>query len=180
MGGHGRPAIQGAPAREILGVRALGLDPGLVETGYAILEAARQGVTVVETGVLRARADAPLEVRLEQLYTEVGGLLDRLHPELVVIEEIYAESKFPRTAILMGHARGVICLAARQRNMTILPLTPAEVKRATTANGRASKGQVQRATQALLGLQKLPRPSHVADALGLALTGLSRAGVAFR
>jgi len=161
-------------------IRALGLDPGLVETGYAILESTRPGVTVVETGVLRTRGDDPLEVRLEQLYAEVCGLLDRLHPELVVIEEIYAETKFPRTAILMGHARGVICLAARQRKIPIVPLTPAEVKRATTANGNASKRQVQRAVQALLGLQALPRPSHVADALGLAVTALSRAGVALR
>jgi len=161
-------------------IRALGLDPGLVETGYAILESARPALTVVESGVLKTRGDDPLDVRLEQLYTEVGGLLDRLHPDLVVIEEIYAETKFPRTAILMGHARGVICLAARQRKIPVMPLTPAEVKRATTANGNASKGQVQRATQALLGLRALPRPSHVADALGLAMTGLSRSGVALR
>ena len=161
-------------------MRALGLDPGLVETGYAILESTPHGLSVVETGVLHTKGADPLDVRLEELYTKIGALLDRLHPELVVVEEIYAESKFPRTAILLGHARGVICLAARQRKGRIMALTPAEVKRATTANGNASKGQVQRATQALLGLATLPRPSHIADALGLAVTGLSRAGVSLR
>ena len=161
-------------------MRALGVDPGLVETGYAILESAHRGLTVVETGVLRTRGADPLEVRLEEIYTQVSGLLDRLRPELVAIEGVYAETKFPRTAILMGHARGVICLAARQRKIPILSLAPAEVKRATTANGNASKRQVQRATQALLGLPSLPRPSHVADALALAVTALSRAGVALQ
>jgi len=91
-----------------------------------------------------------------------------------VVEDLYAEYKFPRTAILMGHARGVIYLAARQRQVTLLPLAPAEVKRLVAANGSASKAQVQRGIQRLLGLAHLPRPPHVADALALAATGLSR------
>ena len=91
-----------------------------------------------------------------------------------MVEDLYAEYKFPRTAILMGHARGVICLAARQRGVTVLPLAPAEMKRAIAANGNASKSQVQRGVQRLLGLSAVPRPSHVADALGLSITGLSR------
>jgi crossover junction endodeoxyribonuclease RuvC len=75
----------------------------------------------------------------------------------------------------MGHARAIICLAGRQRKLAILNLAPAEVKRAVTASGTAPKGQVARAVQVLLGLPQLPRPSHVADALALAFTGLSRA-----
>jgi crossover junction endodeoxyribonuclease RuvC len=74
----------------------------------------------------------------------------------------------------MGHARAVICLAARQRRVALLTIAPAEVKRAVTASGAASKGQVARAVQALLRLTRPPRPSHVADALALAFTGLSR------
>jgi crossover junction endodeoxyribonuclease RuvC len=96
-------------------------------------------------------------------------------PALLVVEDLYTAYKMPRTAILMGHARGVICLAAAQRGVSVLALAPAEVKRAIAANGAASKAQIQRGIQARLGLRDLPRPSHVADALSLALIGLSRA-----
>ncbi len=93
-------------------------------------------------------------------------------PGLLVVEDLYTEYKFPRTAILMGHARGVIYLAARQLGVSVLALAPSEVKRAMTGNGAAGKGQMQRAVQTVLGLKELPRPSHVADALGLAATGM--------
>lgn len=93
-----------------------------------------------------------------------------------MLEDLYTEYKFPRTALLMAHARGVICLAARQRDVTVVALAPAEVKRAIAASGAASKAQIQIGVQRRLGLAALPRPSHVADALALALTGLSRQG----
>jgi len=100
----------------------------------------------------------------------------RSTPSTVVIEDLYAEYSFPRTALLMAHARGVICLAAEQHKVPVLALAPAEVKRAVAAYGNASKAQVQESVRRLLRLETLPRPSHVADALALALTGLSRAG----
>lgn len=152
----------------------IGIDPGLVETGYGVLEAGPAGLTVLEAGVIATPKSAPLEGRLHALHEAVSRLLERFTPALLVVEDLYAEYKFPRTAILMGHARGVIYLAARQRQVTLLPLAPAEVKRLVAANGSASKAQVQRGIQRLLGLAHLPRPSHVADALALAVTGLSR------
>jgi crossover junction endodeoxyribonuclease RuvC len=97
-------------------------------------------------------------------------------PELLVLEDLYSEYRFPRTALLMAHARGVICLAARQREVTVMALAPAEVKRTIAAHGQASKAQIQLGVQRLLRLPVAPRPSHVADALALALTGLSRLG----
>lgn len=99
-------------------------------------------------------------------------------PDLVVLEDLYAEYKFPRTALLMAHARGVVCLAAEQCGVPVMALAPAEVKRAVACNGAASKEQMQHAIGRLLGLAQPPRPSHVADALALAWTGLSRAGAA--
>lgn len=153
----------------------MGVDPGLVETGYGVLEAGAAGLVVVDAGLIATPKAAPLEGRLKALHEAVLQLLDRFTPALLAVEDLYSEYKFPRTAILMGHARGVIYLAARQREVTILPLAPAEVKRMVAANGSASKAQVQRGVQRLLGLAQLPRPAHVADALGLAATGLSRA-----
>jgi len=126
--------------------------------------------------VITTGAELPLESRVQLIYDGVDGVLRAHSPGLLVLEDLYTEYRFPRTALLMAHARGVICLAARQRDVTVLALAPAEVKRAITANGAASKGQIQTGVQRLLGLAAAPRPSHVADALALALTGLSRRG----
>jgi len=153
----------------------IGIDPGLVETGYGVLEAGPAGLALLDAGVIATPKTAPLEGRLLALHDALSRLIERFTPALLVVEDLYAEYKFPRTAILMGHARGVIYLAARQHQVTVLPVAPAEVKRLVAANGSASKAQVQRGVQRLLGLAEPPRPSHVADALGLATTGVSRA-----
>jgi crossover junction endodeoxyribonuclease RuvC len=129
---------------------------------------------VIDAGVIETTADLPLPVRVHAIYDGIHGLLDKHAPDLMVLEDLYTEYRFPRTAILMGHARGVIYLAARQLGVSIVALAPAEVKRAMTGNGAAGKGQMQRAVQTVLGLGELPRPSHVADALGLAATGVTR------
>jgi crossover junction endodeoxyribonuclease RuvC len=113
---------------------------------------------------------------VHEIYEGVQKVIETVAPELVVLEDLYAEYRFPRTALMMAHARGVICLAARQQNVTVLALAPGEVKRAVAGHGSASKEQVQHAMQRLLGMDRLPRPSHVADALALAFTGYSRAG----
>jgi crossover junction endodeoxyribonuclease RuvC len=154
----------------------LGVDPGLVGTGYGVLETGARGIAVLATGVVGTGREVALETRVRMVYDGVVDVLDAHAPALLVLEDLYAEYRFPRTALLMAHARGVICLAARQRDVTVLTLAPAVVKRAIAASGAASKEQIQHAVQRLLGLHALPRPSHVADALALALTGLSRAG----
>ena len=159
-----------------MGMRAVGFDPGLAATGFAVLDRARSGLAVLGTGVIRTRAADPLEARLEQLFEGVHGVLASYSPDLLVVEDVFSAPAVPGTAILMGHARAVICLAGRQKRLPLISIAPAEVKRAVTASGAAPKGQVARAVQALLGLPTLPRPSHVADALALAFMGLSRVG----
>jgi crossover junction endodeoxyribonuclease RuvC len=162
-------AIPGRP-----GPRAVGFDPGLADTGYAALEGGRRVPTVLGTGVIRTSAGDPLEVRLEALFDGARDVLRRFAPDLVVIEDVFSAPSIPRTAILMGHARAAVCLAGRHQRVVLVSLAPAEVKRAVTASGAAPKAQVARAVQALLLLPAPPRPSHVADALALAYTGLSR------
>ncbi len=152
----------------------LGIDPGLVATGYGCLETGPAGVAVVDFGVIRTAPEEALEARLSAIHDGVRGLLEKHAPSLLVVEDLYTEYTFPRTAILMGHARGVICLAAAQQGVAVLALAPAEVKRVIAANGAASKAQVQRSVQMMLRLSAAPRPYHVADALSLALTGVSR------
>ena len=155
--------------------RAVGFDPGLADTGYAALEGGRRVPTVLGTGVIRTSARDPLEVRLEALFDGARDVLERFAPDLVIIEDIFSAPAIPRTAILMGHARAAVCLAGRRQRVLLVSVAPAEVKRAVTASGAAPKAQVARAVQALLALAAPPRPSHVADALALAYTGLSRA-----
>jgi crossover junction endodeoxyribonuclease RuvC len=155
--------------------RAVGFDPGLADTGYAALEGGRRVPIVLGTGVIRTSARDPLEVRLETLFDGARDVLERFAPDLVIIEDIFSAPAIPRTAILMGHARAAVCLAGRRQRILLVSVAPAEVKRAVTASGAASKAQVARAMQALLTLAVPPRPSHVADALALAYTGLSRA-----
>ena len=152
----------------------MGVDPGLVATGFGVLEAGAGAVTVRDAGVISTTAGQPLEARLNALHRAVHRIIEEQAPGLLVVEDLYTEYRFPRTAILMGHARGVIYLAARQLGVAVVALTPSEVKRAMTGNGAAGKAQVQRAVQTVLGLREAPRPSHVADALGLAATGMSR------
>lgn len=154
----------------------LGIDPGLVATGYALLEVEPGRLAVGATGVVETRADLPLDERLRIIHDGIAAVLARHEPTAIVLEDLYSEYRFPRTALLMAHARGVVCLAARQRQVPVLALAPAEVKRVVAASGSASKEQVQRSMQRILGLAEPPHPSHVADALALAFTGLSRLG----
>ena len=145
-------------------------------TGYGLIEPGPKLAVVLASGVISTDAGRPLESRLQQIYDGVDRLLAEHAPSTVVIEDLYAEYSFPRTALLMAHARGVICLAAEQHKIPVLALAPAEVKRAVAAHGTASKAQVQESVRRLLRLPTAPRPSHVADALALALTAFSRAG----
>jgi len=156
----------------------LGIDPGLVATGYGLLEGgATAGCAVLAVGVITTTTDLVFEARLRIIYDGVHDLLIKHGPDVIVLEDLYTEYKFPRTALLMAHARGVACLAAGQCGVPVMSLAPAEVKRAVAFNGAASKEQVQRAMGRLLNLAEPPHPSHVADALALAWTGLSRAGL---
>jgi len=158
----------------VAALRVMGIDPGLMATGFGVLEARPGEVAVVDSGVISTAIGQALEARLNALHGAVHGIIEACKPSLVIVEDLYTEYKFPRTAVLMGHARGVIYLAARQLGVSVLALAPSEVKRAVTGNGSAGKAQMQRAVQTLLGLDGLPRPSHVADALGLAVTGMAR------
>jgi crossover junction endodeoxyribonuclease RuvC len=147
-----------------------------VATGYGLLERAGAGSAVLAAGVISTTTDLAFEARVRLIYDGIHDLLVKHAPDVLVLEDLYSEYKFPRTALLMAHARGVVCLAAGQCGVPVLALAPAEVKRAVAFNGAAPKAQVQHAIGRLLNLAELPHPSHVADALALAWTGLSRAG----
>ncbi len=171
---HPRP-IGHEPRRSGALSLVLGLDPGLSRTGYAALQRAAGPPRVRETGVLVTRARDGLGDRLLQLHRDVRDLVRELHPDVVVLEGLFVHHAYPQTAIVLGHARGVICLAAAEQGVEVMELAPSVVKRAVTGSGRASKIQVQVAVRTLLGLRRLS-DSHAADALALAYAGLARIG----
>jgi crossover junction endodeoxyribonuclease RuvC len=165
-----------------LGKRILGIDPGLQITGYGVIETGRMNPVICEAGLIRStegRAHAELATRLRSLYTGLVEIIEQFQPETVVVEQLYAHYAHPRTAILMGHARGVIFLAAAQRDLPVVSYNATLIKKTITGSGRAPKDQVQRTMQRELGLAKLPEPPDVADALAVALCHyyLSRAGL---
>jgi crossover junction endodeoxyribonuclease RuvC len=153
----------------------LGIDPGLRITGYGLVQASVRGPALVEAGVLRMKAKGELHERLGELHASLAGLMDEAMPGHVAVEQLYAHYKHPRTAILMGHARGVILLAAAQRGLAVTSLASTLVKRTITGNGHASKAQVQRAVAMLCKLARPPEPPDVADAIAIAWT-LARRG----
>jgi crossover junction endodeoxyribonuclease RuvC len=150
-------------------LRILGIDPGLNITGYGVLEAAGGRLRLCEAGVIRGKSRGSLTKRLVEIHDGVAEVIASLQPGVMALEELYSHYDRPRTAILMGHARGVICLAAAKADIPVVHYAATQIKRILTGSGRAPKGQVQRAIQRELALSAPPEPPDVADALAAAL-----------
>ena len=146
----------------------LGIDPGLNTTGYGVLQTSGKGIKLLEGGIVRSQSKI-LAVKIKEIYDGLQEVLDAFKPSELALEELYSHYDRPTTAILMGHARGAICLAAAQRDITVNSYAATQVKKILTGNGRASKDQMQRAIQLELALPKYPEPPDVADALAIAL-----------
>ena len=147
----------------------LGVDPGLNTTGYGVLRVGPQRLEIVEAGIVQGTPKASMARRVGEIHEGISDVIAATSPQIMAIEELYSHYQRPRTAILMGHARGVICLAAVQARMEIKHYAATQVKRILTGNGRAPKSQVQSAIQREFGLSELPTPADVADALAIAL-----------
>ena len=151
--------------------RVIGIDPGLNITGYGIVVCCPDGVDLLEAGVIRMPPShgENLPERLESLFVELRQVIEEFNPQALCLEEVYSHAGYPRTAILMGHARGVICLAAQLAGIPVLSFSAKRVKQSVTGNGNASKLQVQRSVQHFFSLNHVPHPPDVADALAVAL-----------
>lgn len=155
----------------------LGIDPGTASTGYGVVRAAGSRLKALDEGVIETRPAVALERRLAQIHARVGELLDEHRPDAVAVEELYFGANV-RTAFAVGQARGVVLLAAGQRGVPSRSYTPQQVKAAVCGHGRADKHQVTRMVARLLALPAAPAPSHVADALAVAICDLNRAPLA--
>jgi crossover junction endodeoxyribonuclease RuvC len=150
-------------------MRILGIDPGLRVCGYAVICAGETGERLMEAGVFRTEGSLPVEAKLNQIAEDTQTLLVRFKPEVVAVEQLYSHYAHPKTAILMGHARGVILQKCAETAVEVRSFSATRIKKSVTGNGRASKEQVQKAIQRILSLPKLPEPADVADAIAAAL-----------
>ena len=150
-------------------MRVAGIDPGLSITGYGILESSGGEIRLIEAGIIRTDQKQPMELRLNEIGREVEAVLKQFGPETVAIEELYSHYAHPRTAIVMGHARGVVCCKAAEAGIAVQAYASTRIKKSLTGNGRAAKEQVQLMIQSTLGLSGVPEPPDAADALAVAL-----------
>jgi crossover junction endodeoxyribonuclease RuvC len=149
-------------------VIVLGIDPGVANTGYGIVAHDRGRLVALDGGVIETPAGQEAGARLTTIHARIGELLDGYRPDAVAIEDLYFGAN-ARSAFAVGQARGVVILAAGQREIRTSSYTPQQVKAAVCGSGKAGKEQVQRMVQTLLALPELPKPDHAADALAVAI-----------
>lgn len=156
-------------------MRVLGIDPGLNITGYGIIEDKDSKPKLIEAGVIRTSSGKPIKDRLRRIYDGLSELIEEYKPDVLVLEKVYSHYKHPVTAILMGHARGVVCLLCGVYDIELVNYASTHLKSSIVGRGRASKAQVAGMVKTLLGLKKIPEPEDVTDALALALSHLQAA-----
>ena len=148
-------------------MKILGVDPGLETTGYGIIDDGT--LAVIEAGVIRTRANTPIQERLIRIFGGLEAVIGEHKPRVLVLEKMYSHHSHPATVITMAHARAMACLVCGVKRVQLINYPSTRIKKAITGNGHASKKQVQRMIQNLLGLKDPPEPVDVSDALAMAL-----------
>lgn len=152
-----------------MNMKILGIDPGIGRTGWGVVEPQGSRFKTYGYGCIETLPNDDLSRRLYALYDEIINLIDEYQPEEMAIEDLFFNTN-AKTALIVGQARGVVLLAAAQKNLPIAVYTPLQVKMALTGYGRAEKNQVGVMVKTLLGLPSIPKPDDTADALAIALT----------
>jgi len=150
-------------------MKILGIDPGLQVCGYGCLETNTTSEKLIEAGVFRTADSPSIETKLNKIAEDTEVLLNKFTPDVVAVEELYSHYAHPKTAILMGHARGVILQKCAEASVKVESFSATRIKKSITGNGRASKQQVQRTIQTILALEQIPEPNDVADAIAAAM-----------
>ncbi|MBE7048932.1 MAG: crossover junction endodeoxyribonuclease RuvC [Ruminococcaceae bacterium] len=146
----------------------LGIDPGIAIVGYGVISYESGRFSVIDYGAVTTPAHTKLSDRLRNIYEDIHILIERFHPDVCAIEELFFNTNV-KTGIAVAHGRGVIMLAATIQNLPVYEYTPLQVKQSVAGYGRADKTQVQRMVQSLLHLPSVPKPDDVADALAVAI-----------
>jgi len=147
----------------------LGLDPGLADTGYGIIEKRGDNMSMVACGSIKTLAGADFIERLKIIHQELKKIIKKFKPDIVGVEQLFF-CKNVKTALLVGQARGVCLMTIAENNLPIFEYTPLQIKLALTSYGKADKNQVGQMVKILLNLKAVPKPDDAADALAVAIT----------
>ena len=150
----------------------LGIDPGIADTGYGVIKDDGGKISCLTYGSIKTSSKDDLITRLDILHRELDKIIKKYQPDVASIEELFF-SKNVKTALVVGHARGVILLTFKQNNLKFLEFKPSQVKQGVTCYGAANKSQVQKMVQMLLKLKEIPKPDDAADALAIAMCALN-------
>lgn len=152
----------------------LGVDPGTARTGYGVVERPEAGpCRLIECGVIRPPARADLALKLDAIFSELEDLITRHRPDALAVENVFMANN-ARSALVLGHARGVILLAGARAGLAVAEYAPREVKSAVVGAGAATKVQIQQMVMRLLRLKSAPEPTDAADGVAIALTHCMR------
>lgn len=146
----------------------LGIDPGIAILGFGIVKFEANKYTVVDYGAITTEAGVPMSERLTGIYDGLIDIIERYKPDAFAIEELFFNKNI-KTALTVGHARGVAVLAGSKSGVKVYEYTPLQVKQAVVGYGRAEKSQIQQMVKILLNLREIPKPDDVADALAVAI-----------
>lgn len=152
------------PAQSII----FGLDPGIADTGVGVIKKEGHKLSCIFYTSIKTSAKLPLADRLSILNLELDRLIKKYQPQVISVEELFFCANV-KTALVVGQARGVLLLTAKQNGLPVVEFTPLQVKQAVSSYGKAGKVQVQKMVKLLLGLKEIPRPDDAADALAIAI-----------
>lgn len=147
----------------------LGIDPGIADTGFGVIRKEKDGkLSCLGYGSIKTKAKTELPERLMLINKELDKIIKKYKSDLIAVEQLFF-CKNVKTALVVGHARGVILLTAKQNNTSVAEFTPLQIKQAVSTYGKASKMQVQRMVKIILNLKEIPKPDDAADALAVAI-----------
>ncbi len=150
-------------------MRILGIDPGLIRTGYGLLDQEGPKTRLVEAGVIEPKVKDLIQNRLNRVFENLNALLEEYQPQVMVLEKLYAHYKHPTTACLLGHVRGVICLLCAKRKIELVEYSVKRIRKSITGNGNAQKLQTRSVVAHLLNIDEQKLTLDASDALALAL-----------
>jgi len=156
-------------------MRVLGIDPGSLSTGFGVVEEEANRLRALAWGAIRTTARQPLGERLKRIYAGLSDTVQNWHPDAVSVERVFFADN-PKTALILGHARGVALLTVAHAALPLAEYSALEIKMAVVGYGRAAKSQIQQMVQTLLHLDAPPQPADAADALAAAICHLHTHG----
>ncbi len=150
-------------------MRILGVDPGLITTGYGVVDITTGTPKIIEVGTIEPNIKDKFEVRIAKIYKHLNTIIEVNKPQILVLEKLYAHTKHPTTASILGHVRGVICLAAAEHKIELAEHSVKRIRKSLLGNGNATKAQVQEFVKRLLNIKAATFKLDASDALALAL-----------